>query len=319
MECGKKFNVGICWLKVLACFGVVNSHYGVHIEGEVAALPVPVFIFCSIYIAYPALKKNGLNKLLDRLWRLLLPFWCWGIVYFILYSLHMKCIVPSKLIWQLTFGHSVCKPLFFLPLLGMITIVAYALSRFRRGFMLWSIFLIVFSLCMQHTGLNYRIFCDYPDEMRWTCGRFLEVLPVAIGACLLSTFLQSRKHNILWLCVAISTGLIVLFLFNLHYRIIPRCEGFTKQGLGLFLGSIGIGSLFIAIGELLLKKGEESILVRMSRLMFGVYLLHVLAAQFFELIFKRQHSLVESAVVFSVSLVVAGVLSKFRYIKKVIL
>lgn len=51
MECGKKFNVGICWLKVLACFGVVNSHYGVHIEGEVAALPVPVFIFCSIYIA----------------------------------------------------------------------------------------------------------------------------------------------------------------------------------------------------------------------------------------------------------------------------
>ena len=313
----KNFNSGICLLKLLACFGVVNSHFGAH-GGEIMTLPVPVFMFISIFMAYPSMLNGGVEKLKGRVYRLMVPFAFWGIFYFIAYSVFTRTFDLRLLLWQLTFGHAVCKPLFFLPLLLVFTSLAFAMAKFDKWLLPISVTMVVLSFVMQYSGVNYAVFGGLPDEMSWTLGRFFECLPPVATACVVAKY-QSKASS--WpskyiLCISVVT--VAIYLAIADSSIIPSCKGFNKQGISLFLGTVIVCCAFIFSGKVLPSLKPESFLRRLADLSFGIYLLHVIVARFYELAFGKQDSYVESVSIFVISAIAVALMSKIFYLKEVV-
>lgn len=308
----RKFNPGICLLKLIACFGVVNSHFGAH-GGELITLPVPMFIFVSMFVGYGGIAGGAIA---GRAKRLLFPFWAWGLFYFVAYCMFTHSFELDKLAWQLTFGHSVCKPLFFLPLLFFYTILVYGVTHLGKykEHAFWTLILVSFA--MQYSGLNYAIFGSFPEEMRFTCGRVFECLPAVCAACLIKEhecMLDKFKRQDVIAFFAVS---LVAYYFVATNRLIPRGVGFTKQGFSLFLGTVLVSSAFIFIGRMARQVTAKSLLMRFSSLSFGIYLLHVIVARFYEFAFGRQDNYVESVTIFIASAVAVAVMSKIPYVKE---
>lgn len=313
----KNYNPGICLLKMLACFGVVNSHFGAH-GGEIMTLPVPVFIFISIFMAYPSMLKGGVEKLKGRVYRLMMPFAFWGIFYFVAYSIFTRTFDLKLLFWQLLLGHTVCKPLYFLPLLLIYTVMAAVLSRFDKYMMFISHALIGISFFLQYAGINYEIFGSLPDELSVPLGRFVECLPAAMAACAACRYkLQVAEYNrskvLGW-----SIFAVILYLMVVQVQLIPSCKGFGKQGLSLFVGTVVFCCAFIYSGSVLPQLKSSSVIRHLSDYTFGIYLLHVIVARFYEISFGRQRNYVESVAVFVFSAIFVALLMKIPHVCKIV-
>lgn len=314
----KLYNPGICLLKIFACFGVVNVHFGVSV-GEIMALPVPVFIFLSIFMAYPVfLNGGGRGKLWQRVKRLMFPFLFWGLFYFIAYSAFTKTLDLRLLFWQLLFGHAVCKPLYFLPLLLAYTVIAAVLSRFDRYMVPISIVLIGASLLLQYTGINYAIFSPLPDEMCSPLGRFFECLPAVMVACVIGRYRTKVANSSRSKILGCSILAVALYLVAVQFQLIPSCKGFGKQGLSLFIGTVVICCAFIFSGNVLPQLKVNNAIRRLSDYTFGIYLLHVIVARFYELSFGRHRNYIESITVFILSAILVALLVKIPHVCKVV-
>ena len=313
----KKRNLGIDLLKVAACFMVVDSHYGVP-GGEILALPVPVFIFLSLFMAYGKLNEPGV--LAKRLERLLVPFAAWGITYFIADALFCREFNIEKLLWQLTFGHSVCKPLFFLPLLCLYTAFVWMLAKRLDRWLIYAVaMLVVASLAMQYSGLNYAIFSPLPEEMSWPCGRILECLPPAMIACVASRAMSKIDGRRTKIIAVVGFLAFSAYVVSQYTCPMPRCPGFNKQGLGLLIGTVSLSMFAISFGRLLPHADGRNLISRLADLTFGIYLVHVLVAHAFEFAFGKWKSYTEAVAIFAISAAIVFILQKFRYTRKFVI
>lgn len=228
--------IGIELLRLWGAFAVVWIHFGTtRIPG--VAFAVPCFVIISFFFAWKMIDSIDVIKLRQRLWRLLVPFFVWGIVSYVValaIGIHSG-ITP--LLWQLTLGHSTCAPLYYLFDVAVFMVILFLLRKFMACRMFWCVIttLVIGCLWMQYTGVNYYIWSPLPSEASYPIGRIFELFPHAVGGCALSAL--DLKG---WRAFALGTVLFVCGMTMIVCAPFRVSAQFGYAGLPYLLGASGL-------------------------------------------------------------------------------
>lgn len=333
-----KYNYSIAFVKILFSFFVICIHYwnmddlrGVYFFDAVHRLmevTVPVFLIMSFFLTTEIFTSKDKKKIKKRLVRLVIPFYMWGILYYIGYScidlfLGYK-INPdlsfNSLLWQITLGHSkeLCPPLWYLLDSIIISIVFWSIFKISDIFK-WNLmlFLLVISLGMQYSGINYRIFGRFQYEICYPLGRLAEVFPYACIGMIVSASgcLKKLKSFRLYTFVICILSLLVVAYGNLFTR--PE-KGFAYGGTYMIVYATLVFVLFYMIpfdkSPILIKKGLRTI----SKYSLGIYCIHLGVGYIWNNVFCdyfgwKQDIFVGCIAIFLISLLFAWLISKIPF------
>lgn len=314
----QKFNAGIAFLKLAACFGVVSMHFGAY--GFFRKAAVPTFVLVSFYLSARLFEKVNLQDLGRRIRRLAIPFFAWGIISLLCWWACGSEVTGRIVLMQLTCGRAdivSAGHLYYLEVCVIMTLILYALPRKR--FDLWLVAVIVFSFCLQYCNLNYRIFHPMGYNAMNTFGRICEFITYASAGLLLAHvmgwFRAKCTSKWFWfICVMGFCLAGVLYAFKL----IPTPLGFASQGIAAFLMTVTFNLPFVVLGEYLQSKGTSQssvpmrVLQYVSSLTGGMYYIHVLVGTALVVVFGIAHSLICTILVFCASAVATIILGKAR-------
>ena len=237
---GKNYNAGIDVLKVLACIGVVLAHFGRDVK--VATLSVPIFMFVSAYLCGRLFTEGSWKDLFSRLKRLYIPFFAWGIIYYLALSVVNKdfdiCVLGS----QLMVGAPACPVLYFLFLLMCYSVILFVIAHIRLKFV---VLFLLFAACLllQYSGLNVAFFSRFNFDLKMVLGRFVELFPPAIMGLIFFLVEKSIKRSDV--CCVIACIAIVFYCISISDIFVMKCTGFSYQGLPLLIGAVGISVLVL--------------------------------------------------------------------------
>ena len=146
---------------------------------------------------------------------------------------------------------------------------------FKQNTILILINLWNLSYFLQFSNINYNNFSKYNFYIKYTFGRFFEILPYCITGFILSyTKLIDtlKKYRTQTIFIIISN-----FIFIIKSNIFIRVNGFMYQGINLYISSV---SLFIVISLIPLHTNKNKmaiikIIKMLSNHTSGIYYLHV--------------------------------------------
>ncbi len=295
----KEKNVGIEILRSLMCLGVIGVHFA-HSGFPVSVtrnLPVPIFMFLSFFLCGNKILGSNKSDLARRLRRILLPYFLWPFFYMYGYSVAQQLFHTSNPTFnnlssfelQLLTGCAFAAHFWFLWDLAFFTLVVYGIGKLKeikklnRGFVKigGGISIIVFSIFMQYSLLNWNIFGNLPYEFRYPFGRICEMIPFAVGGLYFSKIGIPARYKNIRLGIALSfMGLFfVLSVFD-----IPRpSKGFGYSGIGLMLQTWFLAAFFIIFPfEILLPDRMRSSVILISRYTMGIYCCHMFVGHYID-------------------------------------
>ena len=294
----RKYNYSIAFIKVFMSFCVICCHFWA--TGDPSFYPVafmyrmrdvaaPVFILVSFLLTYKMYLKPDVQKLKQRLYRLLVPYFTWGVIYYL--GCLLIGIILSKiriendfvirftkkdLMWQLLFGcDRYLAPQFWYQFNLVVFIVLFwLLFRFlRKPAKYILIALAVLALVSEYSGLNYFIFARFEYEIWWPGGRLTELFPCAVAGFFLADLKLMKKLKIYWEIT--FTAAAVLMLMISYAVTIPAPEyGFSYSGIYVLLYTILAFILMYVIPWEKLPAAALKVLRFLSRYSFGVYCIH---------------------------------------------
>jgi len=273
-------------MKMLMCFEVVLSHYWQNRDNQyliifekLIVLAVPIFMMISFMLTQKKIVLGNELYLKKRLSRLLYPSIVYAFVYYTAYSLvgwlfKLKTTEGfSDLLWQLLTGHSprLNPAMWYIVVLGILTFFFWLLFKImseKRAVNVICILMVV-SLVVQYTNINYSLFSSMRYELAAPLGRIVEMLPYAIIGFLLSCF------NVIEFCEKNKVKAIIFMIILLWLsRYIPLTKGFGYAGGESIIHAT---ILLIVIQILPWRKISEktsNVLSVMSRYTFGIFCLH---------------------------------------------
>lgn len=292
------YNYSVAFMKAFLSFCVVCCHYwhSEHLDFYPVAMlyrmrgvAVPIFVLISFFLTEKMYSEKKVDKFKKRLWRLLFPFFVWGILYFVGYRI-IDIILKSigfeqglsiafnykDLIWQLIFGSDryLCPQLWYQFALIVITIVMWIVYRCFCKYS-WHIILSLsmIALWLQYSGLNYRLFGEYEYEVRYSTGRVMEVIPLAcIGLALvhygIADKLKQFRYYTLLMCIF---GMLITAYGSLFT--IPS-EGFGYGGTYIIAYAVLAFTAFYMFPFEKLPDMLKAVLKFLSRYSFGVFCIH---------------------------------------------
>ena len=305
-------NIGIDALKILACFAVVSLHFGNGGYGR--RLAVPIFVFFSCYLWSCRGQKVAVHNRLLRLW---IPFIVWGILGLFVYALIARGLSWCDVAWQLTFGYPAAQHLYYLIDLIVMTLAIWAIRHVPTKACANLVFavLVVACLAFQYTGLNYKLCTALHPNMRYTIGRFAELLPCAIVGDAIgeSHFIDRRPmHSLVGAAIAF---IVAALLFSVH-RVMP--EGFGYQGVLPLVMAISICVVGITVGEIVARSRYANWMLPIASigaLTPGIYFMHDVVGRAIESLTGLSHSHLLATVVFLISAIIAWALSSNHWTK----
>lgn len=229
-----KYNYALGALKLIAALEVVWIHFGK--GGFGLRLAVPVFMFVSFYL----LGCRGEFSMGDRIRRLVIPFWFWGVIYCAIGVVSEGKFDWVRIAYQLTFGSTYCAPLYFMMLMILFTILV---GFVKHGAALAGI--AVLALVTQYCGWNKAAFEATPAPIAYSLGRFAELLPIAVAGLLYGRYAKSLSVS--WRIGGAAIGfMLVGALKFLHCD----CDaGFGYSGAVLLVAAAALSMLVETVGE----------------------------------------------------------------------
>lgn len=223
---------------------------------------VPLFVVLSFYFV-------SSKPLSERLKRLFIPFIFWSIVGFII---HPNLVSINNILTQFITGHVVNFPLYYLALLIYFTVINWIINKyFSRYQKIVFCLIIISTLFLEYSKINFNYFILKPDAFQKCFGRFTElIIFVPIGL----TFAYLKK-NINNKNIFLLLSIFFLMAFFVVSRI-PVPSDFHFSGLKIMTGSITIFSLTIWLSHLKFNDRFNNIISSIGRYSFGVYLFHFL-------------------------------------------
>ena len=322
-------NLGIDFLRVWMCFGVVLIHFWMpestnsEIERwfihQTQQLAVPVFMLISFVV----LSKEGTGflmskeKLGKRLKRLAIPVAIWAIVYAAIYLLAQTLLHKDyninigTFLSQLFIGHEYNKPMWFQNTLIYFTVLFYLIYKvdehWRGGGILCLLMLTMVSFVFQYSGLNHQMLDSIEENIRIPLGRFINMLPYACMGILLVqsgvlNYLRSHPISVL----VLTTVFVLICIFVPEWG----TDTFGSNGLGLYLMCISLVAIFYILPFEKLPLGCQKIISVFSKYTLGIYCIHNMIGGFYNQILVPRfgfpyYSLIECLIVFAVSLVIS--------------
>ena len=283
----KPINYGLEILRMLMSFWIILNHLyrprNRSIENIIIKhrFHVPTFIIISFYFLNHNLFARKINKILDRLERLLIPYLLYPIFIYIVhfslvyfFSFNSINISLYQLLTQIIIGRPLCGVLWFHFNLILLTIFFYIISFiFKNIFLILLQILAIISYIIQFSELNFIFFIKYNKIIKFSVGYFAETIPLAVtglSIASLDIIKKLKKKRIETFLFSISF-LFIIFKYNIFSPI----KGFGKQGI---IHNIG-GVLFFLIFSLIplenLNKKSLIFIKYLTSYTAGIYFLHI--------------------------------------------
>jgi len=280
-------NYGVEILRMIMAFFVILEHFykpkkiTLHKIANKLRFHVPIFLIISFYYLNNNLVDRKVNKIKERLKRLLIPYLFYPIIIYIvnnflyiIFSLKKLKISLNLLIIQFIVGRYLCPVLWFQFNLILITILFYIIAFiFKSNYLSFLQILGIFSYLFQFSNINYNYFKVYIHYIKYSVGYFAETLPIAVTGLSISSIdiiNISKKKYLLNIIIYIY---LLFILFN--YKIFSPVKGFGKQGI---LYNIEAVSFFLIFSLIQLDNFNKKILIYIKHLTSftpGIYFLHI--------------------------------------------
>ena len=132
----------------------------------------------------------------------------------------------------------------------------------------------IFGLFFTYSNYNLNFFSQYNFDVKYTFGRFFEIIVFCITGYLLA-FLNLANILSKNRIISINIFLSILIL-NIKYTIFLEIEGFNYQGFKLYFSSISIFFLFYLIpNEIIKNKYIIKYIEFISNHTVGIYFIHL--------------------------------------------
>lgn len=241
---------------------------------------VPFFLFASLYYQGVSGRKKRDGSLwqfiVKRVKRLYLPFLAWGVIYLIARGTRNLTTDPSHLVqsllWKGTQYH-----LWFLPLLLACSIVMGAIQRFLRSrgqVWRWALITIVvaagFAMAFVHMPLSWTE--DFENNPTYAYVQFWKATPAACWA--MACAMVMTMGSVVWsVSRALGWGGLLLGVAASVKQVL--------DGIQLIPRALsGLGCLLLSLAPWAWPTG--SLLARLGRYGYGIYLCHVLFVRAFQ-------------------------------------
>lgn len=298
-------NYGISLLKIIAAFAVVWAHFGLGM-GRLTTWAVPSFVLISFWLTSRVITEGDGSAVKKRVLRFVIPFLFWGFIAWVANGVLSGLWSSKSLALQLTLGHAVCPPLYYLFDVCLIVLILWGLAfYFGSRYVLWS-GVICFCLLAQYLGLNAWTFGDLAEPYRYPLGRLVELLPYgALGLCL-----RNPRFSYKWL-------IGVLFGLGVYKFVDCRVEGFGYNGIGLMIETVCICSFFIALGQKFSERLPKA--SRFDILSGGVYFTHYIIGSCFVACTDLREGALLVAIIFFSALVVSLLIAHIPILRQRVL
>ena len=289
----KKYSPTFDILRVLLAFNVILCHFW-NSSDEYSAISVivdtfrrcaaPIFLILSFYlIAHHIIKPNS-KYYIQRIKRILIPFWVWGIVASTIYVICTRTVPVRSIIFQMITGHGldINPPLWYLFVM-FILFTIYNLIYWKLGKKGTSaiIAIMVLAIFIQYSGINKYLFGDLSYELKYPFGRIAEMIPYAsVGIVLYIVIHEYYNEKKIGFMIAYFICLII-------YVIIPAEN--VEDGFGYF----GVKELLLCtvvfapftIFSISTKPAVKRIIQIVTSYTFGIYCIHFFVGRIIEKIF----------------------------------
>ena len=193
-----------------------------------------------MFVSFYLLGCRGEFSVVDRVKRLLVPFWFWGLIYCAIGVVSKGSFDWVRIAYQLLLGSTYCAPLYFIMLMILFTILVGFVKRVAAlaG-------IAVLALVAQYCGLNKMAFAATPAPVAYSLGRFAELLPVAVAGLLYGRYAKSWRVS--WRLGGAAIGFMFVGVLKfLHWD----CDaGFGYCGAVLLVSAVALSVLVDGIGE----------------------------------------------------------------------
>ncbi|MCQ2520403.1 MAG: acyltransferase [Lachnospiraceae bacterium] len=297
------YNVGISMLKMIMCFSVIVAHLwkvnttNSGVLGWIYYLreyAVPVFMILAFYFSEKFLSDLSGEKLLNRIIRLVVPLWSWAVIYWVVYKLLQETLYPGfnlqiqDLLWQMTTGNSVYLngAMWFQVDLILLTLlfalIIFVAQKFKNHVF---VLLTVGCLYIQYTGITLFMY-KWKAELSGTCGRFFEMLPMAVAGYMLANYglLNKAKKNWITTIIVCLAGLKLVRYYDVISKLNfegldPGKQAFDYAGLNRVTVALLMIFLCFVLPLDKLPRALKVIIEWLTKYTLGIYCSHMLVAR----------------------------------------
>jgi len=279
-------NYGIEILRMIMAFFVIIEHFYKPKNNILQKITirlrfhVPTFLIISFYYLNNNLEKRKVDRIKERLKRLLIPYSVYPIIIYFVYNFlyivfHLEELRRSlyQLIIQFIVGRLLCSVLWFQLNLILITVLFYIIAFiFKTYYLPFLQILAILSYLLQFSNINYNYFKVYRDYIRYSVGYFAETLPIAVTGLSISSrdIINISKKNCLLNIILYTFLLYILF----KYQIFSPVSGFGKQGISYNIEAV---SFFLIFSLIQFDNFNKKILIfirYLTNFTPGIYFLH---------------------------------------------
>jgi len=284
-----KRNLGIQILRSLLCFWVLLNHcYNPNSQKLRKIvfkyrLHVPTFILISFYFSNKIFCCLSVTKIKNRFERLLIPYFILPIIILIINNLLYiftsfgsfgKILNIKDLFYQYLFGRDIIPTFWFqFYLLWSTTLFIIISFLFKEKFSIIIIHIFLISYYFQYSNVNYKYFSSFISIVKYSLGSFLEMLPISVSGCLISSLniFSLIKHNI----ITIYISLLSLFLI-LYFEVFRPIPKISFSGVVLNISSVFLFIIFYISPLNYIKSTTiTKIILTATKYTQGIYSLHM--------------------------------------------
>ena len=290
-------------------------------------LAVPVFMFTAFILTGKYIISRNKQKISARLNRLFIMQFSWAVIYTVFFALSAVLLnkgmfagksfahVLMMFAGQIIFGHTVNATMWFQADLIFITAMfAFIFFKFTdKTAITLTCVCVVVAFVLQYSEINYMLFGNLHHYLKYTPGRFCEMLPTACAGLLfvrygLAEKLQARRKFVILMCAVIFVSAFILRMITGSDT--PR--GFGYAGIYLNVFAISVTIMFMMMPLKNLPASIKCVIGNISRFTPGVYCMHRLTALCLEFLTGREFdSFAGCIVIYITCLAVSFLLSLF--------
>ena len=128
------------------------------------------------------------TKIKKRLFKVAYPQFGWAVIYWCAYASlkilfnKFQTLKISDLFLQIIFGHTVNSSMWFQFVLIVLTIIFFLIFKLgseKKGILTLHILLLI-SFAIEYSGLNYFLFYNLPNSVKYPLEGFFPMIPYAI-------------------------------------------------------------------------------------------------------------------------------------------
>ena len=281
-----KRNYGVEILRMIMAFFVVLQHFYKPKNNTLQKIKnrigfhVPTFLIISFYYLNNNLINRKVEKIQERLKRLLIPYLFYPIIKYIISKFlyiffHFENLRISlyHLIIQFIIGRLIVNVLWFQFNLIIITVLFYIIAFIFKSYYLPFLQILgILSYILQFSNINYKYFRIYKNFISLSVGNLAETLPIAVTGLYISSIdiVNKCKKNVFLNIILYTFILFIHFKYQIFYPV----NGFGKQGI---LFNIEAVSFFVIFSLIQFDKLNKKLLIWIKYLTSytpGVYFLH---------------------------------------------